>query len=147
MEKLYGPDHPRIGILLGNYGFLLRKMNDNAGALAAFQRSAEIFEAKFGKNHPNVGMTLIGQGQALIALHREAEAVPVLDRALAIGVASHWPPTQLGETHYYYAMALVAAPATRAKARAEAKTALDLYTQAKDDKDIAAVKTWLAHHH
>ncbi|MGE5186149.1 MAG: tetratricopeptide repeat protein [Acidobacteriota bacterium] len=146
MAAIYGPDNPRIGLGYGNYGFLQMQLDDPKGAFASFQKAQQIFEAKLGKNHPNVAFVLIGESQALIKLKREAEAVPLLERALQIGTAAHIAPAQLAETHFYYAMALVANPANRQKARAEMTAAMTGYHGCKHDKDAALAKKWLQKH-
>ena len=146
IASVYGSDHPRMAIGLGNYGFLQLKLEDPKGALASFEKSREIFEAKTGKNQPYVAFTLIGAGQALIRLKREADAVPKLERALAIGTAAHIAPAQLAETHYYLAVALYANPATRKRARAEATAALALYEKARSKHDADVTRKWLRKH-
>ena len=122
MAQVNGPDSARMGMTLGNYGFLQLKLKDADGALASFDEARAILEAKLGANHPNVAFTMIGSAQARIQLKREAEAVPLLERALEIGEASHIAPAQLAETHFYLAKALAANPATRTRARNEATT-------------------------
>jgi tetratricopeptide (TPR) repeat protein len=146
ITTVYGPDHLRMAVGLGNYGFLQIKLKDYKGALASFDKTQEIVETKVGKTHPNIAAALIGASQALISLKREPEAVPRLERALEIGTAAHMAPSQVAEIHYYLAVALFANPATRARARAEAATAIKLFEQAHDAVDVAATKKWLKKH-
>ena len=146
MAEVNGPDSLRMGLSLGNYGFLLLKIPDLPGALDAFQKAHAIFVAKLGKSHPNTAFVEIGMAQALIRMKRPTEALPLLETALATGNASHIAPGQLAEMHFYIGDALIANPKTRARARAEVTTAVELYTQGHDEKNAAIMKRWLLKH-
>ncbi len=146
MSEAYGPGSNRVGAAYGNYGFLQIKLKDFAGAYTSFEKATAIFEATLGKNHPMVAFTLVGLAQALIRQHREAEAVPHLERALSLVANAHIAPNQLAELHFYLAIALIAKPANRERARSEAKLALAGYEQGHDAYNIAEAKQWLRKH-
>ena len=142
----YGVSSPQMGTALGNVGLLDLKVNDLAGALDNFQQARAIFETKLGNDHPAVAMCLTGAGQALVRLKRDAEAVPILERALAITASKPFRPDQVAEMHFYLGKALSDRPATRARARAEVTLALALYDKAHDKGDAETMKTWLRKH-
>ncbi|MEO8554396.1 MAG: tetratricopeptide repeat protein, partial [Kofleriaceae bacterium] len=97
-------------------------------------------------DHPNLSFALAGIGDALTEVGRPGEALPYLERALAIRTAHHMPPALLGELHTYFAAALVGSPATHARAVQEARTALALFQQAGDTDDAHETTLWLAAH-
>ena len=146
VAKAYGPDHPAMADALYNYGSLQEKLGDHAGALASFQRAETIYEHKFGKDHVKVASALVGAGGQLTALHRAGEAVPLLERAVAIRTAAKQPPGEVASARFSLAKALAAAPATRARGRAEAQTALAEYQQAKAADDAREIQRWLSAH-
>ena len=141
-----GPDSEREGLALGTYGKLQAKLLDWKGSLASFEKADAILEDKAGKDHPEVAAVLVGRGEALNKLARGAEAVPLLEHAIAIGDATHMPPSDMAEAHLALADALAATPATRARAKTEAETARSLYEQVKDDQNVALAKAWLKSH-
>ncbi|HTR49212.1 MAG TPA: serine/threonine-protein kinase [Kofleriaceae bacterium] len=146
ITEVYGTEHVRMGIVLGNYGFLQLKLSDPRGALASFQRAATIFTARLGANHPNLAICEYGSAKALVALHRSAEAVPLLEHVLQIFAAAHVGPVQFAEAHYLLAIALDEAPASRVRARREAALSIAAYEQAHDANNRAIVARWLAAH-
>jgi len=146
IAKAYGEDHPRMGGALVNYGALQIEQDNYKGALETFQHALKIFEAKLGQDHPYVAFAAHGIGTCLTELHRPAEAVPYEERALAIRIATHQQPQLTAEVRFGLASALVFDPKTKARAIAEAKTALVEYTTANDDHDVEEVRAWLKKH-
>jgi len=146
-ENGYGPDHPRVAMALAAVARLQGRRNAYADALANWQRSLAIFEARFSKDHPSLSYPLAGIGDSLTGLHRGAEAVPYLDRALQIRVDAKMPVGLIAEIHYDLGAALVQSPATRARGVAEGRTALALYEQANDAANARELRTWLAAQH
>ena len=59
---------------------------------------------------------------------------------------AHVAPGQVAEAHYYLAMALAVDPKQRARARAEANTALAGYQKAHNTVDAERVQKWLRKH-
>jgi tetratricopeptide (TPR) repeat protein len=143
IAKAYGPDHPRMGGALVNYGILQIQLGDKAAAVDTFKRSLAIFEAKLGKEHPYVAFALNGIGGTLIELKRYGEAVPYLERGLAIRVATKQSPHDIAEIRYNLAQALVESTKTKKRALAEARIALGEYEQSGDAEKIKEVKAWL----
>ncbi|MEO8552736.1 MAG: tetratricopeptide repeat protein, partial [Kofleriaceae bacterium] len=146
IAKAYGADHPRMGGALVNYGALQIEQENYQGALETFQHALQIFEAKLGKDHPYVAFAASGIGTSLTELKRPAEAVPYEERALAIRIATHQPAQLTAEARFGLASALVFDPKSKARAIAEAKTALAEYTAADDPHDVEEVRAWLQKH-
>ena len=142
----YGNEHPRVAVGLSALAQHQGRLDHYKDALATWQDALKIFEHTLPADHPNVSYALAGIGDALTELGRPTEALPYLDRALAIRLGRHMPPELVAEIHFYFAAALVAAPATRARALEEARTALALYKQAGDADDVHELTVWLAKH-
>ncbi|CAN0533713.1 unnamed protein product, partial [Laminaria digitata] len=103
-EKVYGPDHPRVGVLL-NYGAALLKIRgkyDQAEPL--YKKTQGIFDKSLGRDHPNVATILNINNPGLLSICSSAflalttfllqlyatfqgkyeEAGPLCERSLAI---------------------------------------------------------------
>jgi tetratricopeptide (TPR) repeat protein len=86
-----------VGHALANYARLQLDQGDSAGALATYERAVSIFEAKLGSGHPDLAFALAGKAKALVKLHRDGEAAPLFERALAIGTAARIAPSDIAE--------------------------------------------------
>jgi tetratricopeptide (TPR) repeat protein len=144
-NKVYGADHVKVAEALSNLGGIQRRRGDSTAALSSYEKSVAIFEAKRGKDYPRLWPALLGIGRCLDDLNRRVEAVPPLERALALRLNDRGAPDSLADIHDELAHALFGDPSMRARARAEAKLALAGYEQAKSP-NAAAVRAWLAHH-
>jgi tetratricopeptide (TPR) repeat protein/predicted Ser/Thr protein kinase len=82
---------------LANAARLQLEKGDFAGALATYDRAAPIFEAKLGSGHPDLAFALAGKAKALVKLHRDGEAAPLFERALAIATAARIAPSDIAE--------------------------------------------------
>ncbi len=51
-EKVYGPDHPKVGIRASNIGQVLKAQGDLAGALQYTRRALLILQATYGPDNP-----------------------------------------------------------------------------------------------
>ncbi len=143
--KVHGAESFWVGAALINDAALHDEGGDFQGGLASSQHALTIFEAKFGKDNPNVAAPLVAVSEALIGLHREPEAVSLLERAFAIGAAAMSTSDQ-AEAHLDLANALVVNRTARSRARAEAKAALAVYQHDHNDKEAAEVQRWLKKH-
>ncbi|HET6282959.1 MAG TPA: serine/threonine-protein kinase [Polyangia bacterium] len=83
-QKVLPPDHPDIGLSLGNLANWLGLLGRNQEALAAVDRAVAILEKGFGANHPEVAIPIMNRGEILNALGRPREARVSFERALAI---------------------------------------------------------------
>jgi tetratricopeptide (TPR) repeat protein len=145
-EKAHGADNPQLAMVLTNLAIVQAGRGEHEAALAAYRRALAIFEHKLGAAHPSLAYPLAGIGGSLVELHRAAEAVPYLERAVRLRVEAKAPSALTAEVRYGLAQALATAPATRARARAEAQAALAGYVSAKDAAHAADVRAWLASH-
>ena len=82
-RRAYGPDHPDEAYGWHNLGELLRRRGRLDEALDAYRHAARIRTDRQGET-PLLGGTLSSIGATLNDMHRWAEAVPPLERALAI---------------------------------------------------------------
>ncbi|MBA3539891.1 MAG: hypothetical protein H0T79_09700, partial [Deltaproteobacteria bacterium] len=74
------------------------------------------------------------------------EAVPLLERALALRIKSGMGPSHVAEARYGLVEGLGFNRKQRARAIAEAKTALTEYQKANQTEGITQVRAWLAAH-
>jgi hypothetical protein len=56
-KTIYGADHPRVAMTLGNLGILHQKLGELPVARTTFERVLAIFEATYGPDHPEVART------------------------------------------------------------------------------------------
>ena len=89
-QRAYGPDHPDEAYGWHNLGELMRRRARLDEALVAYRHAARIRTERQGET-PLLAGTLASIGATLNEMHRSAEAVPPLERALAI-TRAHVPP-------------------------------------------------------
>ena len=143
-EKAYGANHVNIAKLLVNLAHLQEAKDDIAGALASYTRALAVLDTIPDKDAAIEGYVLSGMAGQLVSLKRAKEAMPLLERALAIRSASK-DDRLIAETIYTRALAHDALH-ERTAAVADARTAIAEYQKANDPADAAEVRTWLAHH-
>ncbi|HET6150326.1 MAG TPA: serine/threonine-protein kinase [Polyangia bacterium] len=81
-ERLLGPDHPDVGLSLGNIGNVLAKLGRVSEALELSERGLRIKEKALGADHPVVARELLNRSEQLIMAKRFAEAEQLARRAL-----------------------------------------------------------------
>jgi tetratricopeptide (TPR) repeat protein len=79
---VYGPNHPKVGILLCNLGIVLTDLDLNA-ARKVSERALAIFEAAVEPNHLHLAKALTTLGEVLRRLGELPAARTHLERALA----------------------------------------------------------------
>ena len=87
----YGPNHPKVAIVVNTLASLLKHTNRLAEAEPLYSRALAIFEACYGSNHPQFAASL---GNLALLIHERnhlAEAEPLYRRALAIDEESYGP--------------------------------------------------------
>lgn len=90
-EATYGPDHPYVGISVGNLGSVQQDLGNLEEARAAFERAVSIAEAALGPDHPNVAIGVNNLGKVL---HEQGDlegARAAFERALKIDEATYGP--------------------------------------------------------
>lgn len=85
-EKAFGEEHPRFADLLFNYGELLINQGQLDKAEANYRRLIEIDSALRGPDHPYVASETHNLARTMSLAGKNAEAIPVLERARAIHV-------------------------------------------------------------
>ncbi|MBC8067844.1 MAG: serine/threonine protein kinase, partial [Deltaproteobacteria bacterium] len=105
-ERRSGPRHrvlvrPRRGL-----AEIYLDAGDHERALAESRLALDISVESFGDDHHESAACRRRVGQVLVALHRAAEAVPLLERALKDETAQKAPGRQQGLTRYWLAVAL-----------------------------------------
>jgi tetratricopeptide (TPR) repeat protein/predicted Ser/Thr protein kinase len=83
-EATFGADHHEVAFGLTGLGEIALLRGDFLGAQALHRRALAVREAGLGRDHPYVVYSLAGLGEAL-ARAGAAEALPILERALALG--------------------------------------------------------------
>ena len=104
-RRLLGNGH-RAASVYNNLGELAAAEDDLERVRALFDHAARIFANGLGAEHPNVAYPLQGLGLALVDAGRAGEALPILERALAIRVKSKTAPMLVAETEVTRARAV-----------------------------------------
>jgi tetratricopeptide (TPR) repeat protein len=136
-----GPDHPQTGQAQHNLGEASNLLGRHADAEAAYRRALAIF-LKAGNAPSVVAWPQTGLGGDLVDQGRPAEAVPLLEKALATRLETKAPAAQLGETRFNLARALWSRPEERRRAT---ELAADARRDLKDaPKLLARLNAWEA---
>ncbi len=121
---------------------------DLARAWPLFQRSLALSEQALGPDHVEVAIVLTALASAYDIDGRPRDAVPLLDRAVAIYDAHSGTLEMEMEARVLLARSLVKTGGDRARARAQAIAARDEMRAAdpRGDDLLAEVEIWLAEH-
>jgi serine/threonine-protein kinase len=130
---------------LHDRGRALASVGRHAEALAAYERSAELYVDATGPQHPLLVEVLAHRGESELATGDVVAAVTALERALSIGAASRMPALELSKPRFALARAIVETDRTRAIALAEeALGALD--RDAPQRKEREEMRAWVQSH-
>jgi tRNA A-37 threonylcarbamoyl transferase component Bud32/tetratricopeptide (TPR) repeat protein len=148
VEAGAGPDHPRIGVLLSNYAEILNQLGRFAEAREMARRSLAIFERESSLEGAVLSFPLTALGLGYLGEGMAEEAMPPLERAVAIRDRREKHPANLGEVHFALARALgqVGREAPRARALALAARA-EYASDAPNESSqrwLAQIDAWLA---
>ncbi len=83
-EEIYGPNHSRVALSLGNLANSLAEQGMYADARQRYERALAIQEATLGEHHPELAFTLNNLGNVVGYQGDNAAAIPYFERALAI---------------------------------------------------------------
>jgi serine/threonine-protein kinase len=83
-NKVWGPDHPDIGISEGNIAVVLQDLGRSQEALAHADRAIQILSHGLGAEHPDLAVQLSNRGEILNALGRYRDARQSFERARII---------------------------------------------------------------
>jgi eukaryotic-like serine/threonine-protein kinase len=145
-ERRAGPRHRVLVRLRRGLAEIYLDAGELERALAESRLALDISVETFGDDHFESAACRRRVGRVLIALHREAEAVPLLERALKDEVAHDAPVVQQGLSRYWLAVALHGDAATVARARELAEAAIPglLAGEPRDRRRAEHLRGWLA---
>ncbi|PRQ09227.1 serine/threonine-protein kinase [Enhygromyxa salina] len=146
LVELVGPDHPQMAALIANLGEVARNEGAFERGLEQQLRAREIIAASVGLEHPSLILVQTEIGKDLLGLGRPAEAIPELERALALYDSFGGDPLALPDIRFTLARALWDAGTReqRTRAHALALLAVTSYAGAGAAKRLAGVEAWLA---
>jgi tetratricopeptide (TPR) repeat protein len=137
-----------FGFLLSNTGETLLALDQQLDrAQADFAQALEILEAKLGPQHADLAFPLKGLGLTQLRASRPRDALPPLERALALTEAAPGAdPQELAEIRWALARALRAVGREPTRARALAEAAATGYRGLGNEwKDrVREIERWLA---
>jgi tetratricopeptide (TPR) repeat protein len=113
-------------------------------ALEAFQRALAAEEKALGPVHGDLGRALLGIGESYLAISKPAQAVPALERAMAIQQNTNTAKYDGHAIEFALARALAAVGGDRGRATELAHKARDGYQHSPArESELAAVDEWL----
>jgi tetratricopeptide (TPR) repeat protein/tRNA A-37 threonylcarbamoyl transferase component Bud32 len=112
--RTLGPDHASVAMSHYNLGVALEGKEDLDAARKELETAFHGFVGAYGPEHRRVAAAETALGRVLVRLGDETKALPKLDHALTVRAQSEGDPSELAETKYALAMALIASDRTRA---------------------------------
>ncbi len=140
------PGHGLTALCRGSLGETLRVLGRHEEALAEIRASLRGVEAFFGPEHVYASLPLQALGALLVDSGRPAEALPPLERALAIRERQPVPRGWLDESRFALARALWESGGDRARALRLARQAAAGFAALGEAEKTnhAEVEAWLA---
>jgi tetratricopeptide (TPR) repeat protein len=83
-EKNYGPDHPRVALVLSSIGFVDLELNRFTDAEADFMRMLAIYRSNYGEKHQFTALALGNLGSLYTVEKQYSHAEQLIREALAI---------------------------------------------------------------
>jgi tetratricopeptide (TPR) repeat protein len=117
-ERVLGARHPEVAILRSNIGETLAALGRHEDALAAFRVALKDLSLASPEDNPDHAYPLKGAAKSLVALGRGGEAVPLLERALALHSGERLDPLERLDVLRSLALVLASRDAARARALA-----------------------------
>ena len=106
LERTVGPQHPNVATCLSNGAEFANARNLYGQAQSMAGRALGIWESELHSEHPFLAYALTATGWSMVGLGKSAQAIPFLERALAIREKGDPEPDRLGETRFALARAL-----------------------------------------
>jgi tetratricopeptide (TPR) repeat protein len=144
----FGEDSSQVGIAIANLGGVLRALGDLEGSREVLARTVQLWERDLGPDSPVLLSPLTSLALTLFDLGRVDEAVPVVERAVAVAEKAPRSPTERASVDLARAQMLWMTGRDKPRARAIAQAARNLLA-AQDppaDAEIAELDRWLARH-
>jgi tetratricopeptide (TPR) repeat protein/tRNA A-37 threonylcarbamoyl transferase component Bud32 len=143
-RRAMGQEHPRVANELHNRGEILAADGKFDKALTAYEEAKRIWAREFGPDNPLIAYALTGIGRSLIELDKPREAMPLLERALALRERLDQDSGRLGETEFALARALAATHPQSQQSVVLAHKALDHYREASSSSQtLKGIEAWL----
>jgi serine/threonine protein kinase/tetratricopeptide (TPR) repeat protein len=147
-EEGLGPEHPRTAILLSNYAEISNRLGRFSEARAMARRAIGIMQGESAPDGVVVSYPLTALGVGYAREGMADQALPFLERAVAIRDDKENRPSSLGEVHFELARALRQAGRDVARAHALARRARDEYASDSTAPTVKAIlaeiEAWLA---
>jgi len=148
VEAGLGPQHPRTAILLSNYAEILNNLGRYSEAREMAHRALAALEGEVDEAGLFISFPLMALGTAHLDDGRPAEALPILERVVAIREAIAPGAALDGEAHFGLARAIDGSGGDRARARALAEKARQEYLSAPPlpatVRVLGQIEAWLA---
>lgn len=143
-----GPEHPSVGAVLTALASLYTAARSYERARETYARGLVILERTLGPNHPEFALGLYNLAAVHLAEERPGEALPLLERAMAVYAGIEGLQDGEAETHFDLARALVGVNGDRKRAVALARKARETFLEAGTDQRerLGEVERWLARH-
>jgi serine/threonine-protein kinase len=139
-EKGLGPEHAQVGSSLNELSSVLTVLKRYEEAERMSARARAVLEKALGPGHPDLADSLLGAGKLLLARGKPAEAVPLLEQALAIS-----SPQPRARIQFALAQALWAVGKERPRA-VELATKAREHWQGLGHPRLDEASRWLAAH-
>lgn len=91
-RELFGRDHALVARAIYSVGNGLVELGQHEAAAATYAEALAAYETLYGPDHPILASALNNLGFAMILAGRSAQALPILERGLAIATASDHEP-------------------------------------------------------
>src|SRR4051812_28326013 len=152
LERTVGESR-ELGEVLDGLGTNLLALGDASSALANHRRASAMLMRTEGPKSAVAAHAIAAEGADLMALGRAREAVPVLERALAMQEAAKGEPVDLAETRASLAEAVWSVSRDRGRARKLAEQARATFAEAvarygggHEERRLREVERWLGAH-
>jgi serine/threonine-protein kinase len=138
-QKTLGPEHPDVANTLTSLGRTLGRAQHLDEAERHLRHSLAIAQKVLSPEHSLVGETLLGLAEVALARGQPAQAIPPLEKALAME-----NPFERAELQFTLARALLASGGERQRARRLATDALEHYRRIGNSPKGQEVSHWLS---
>ena len=139
-----GSHNPDLEVFHNIYGHALLSAGDFVQALDQYQQALAIQET-VNQQAPNFAADLTGIGQAWLGLHHPSKALPLLERAFRLEIATKHPPLGIATTQFALARALWETRRDRVRARELAMAARDTWMKnGLNPKRVTEIDEWMA---
>ncbi len=142
-----GTDHPQYANAMNNLAYAYLSLGRVPESVALNEEALRIWQRHFGPDHAENAYPVEELGEALIDQGRPAEALPLLERATRLAEANGIDRETVGDSRYFYGLALADGSHDTARATALVQRAIDAYgTVPRLAARRRRAEAWLASH-